>query len=241
MSQKRILLDLSYAEGAPVLVAGDKLQTMINIERLIRGLKHGSHPRAIGGAANTGKTTPTIVPASATVTFTQANPVTVGQTVTIAGTAMTAQQTRARGTLTCVTAIAGNTIVVNGVTFTAVNGAVVLGEATFDIRTSDTATATSIAAQVNAYSSPLLTGLTCPFTAAGVVTIAANIEGTQGNAITLATTGGTITRSGAVLSGGAVILYASPNAARALAGAPAVCVGCVRMRRHFSNEPRIAA
>ncbi len=205
MSQTRILLDLTFAGLSP-LVAGDRLRTMSNIERLIRGLKHGSHQRAIGGAANTCKTTPTIVAASGTVTITQATPVTVGQTLTIAGSALTAQQSRARSTLTCVSAIAGDTVIVNGVTFTGTAGAVTLGDATFSIDTSDTATATSIAAQVNAYVSPLLTGLTCPFTAAGVVTVCANIEGTQGNVITLTTTGGTITATGSgFLAGGAAI------------------------------------
>ena len=200
----RILLDLSFAGKTP-LVTSNKRQTLINIQRLLRGINAGSQYR-LGSTAPIVKTTPTIVPASATVTFTQANPVTVGQTVTIAGTAMTAQQSRARTTLTCVSAIAGNTVVLNGVTFTAAAGAVTLGEATFSIDTSDTATATSLAAQINAYGSPKISGLvTCPFTAAGVVTVCAVAEGTSGNAITLTTTGGTITAANATLVNGAAI------------------------------------
>ncbi len=203
MSQTRILLDLTFAGLSP-LVAGDRLRTMSNIERLIRGLKHGSHQRAIGGLANTCKTTPTIVAASGTVTI--AAP-TTGQTVSIGGTAMTAQQSRARATCTPNVAVVGNTLVINGVTFTGAAGAVVLGEATFSVDSSDAATATSIAAQVNAYVSPAINGqLTALVLASGVVTFVALAEGTSGNAITLTATATRLAVTGSgFLAGGAAI------------------------------------
>ncbi len=203
MSQTRILLDLTFAGSSP-LIAGDRLRTMSNIERLIRGLKHGSHQRAIGGAANTCKTTPTIVAASGTATCAT---VTTGQTVSIGGTALTAQQSRARATCTPNVAVAGNTLVLNGITFTAVAGAATLGVAEFSIDTSDAATATSLAAQVNAYVDPAINGrVTALVIAAGVVTFIALAEGTSGNSITLTATATRLAVTGSgFLAGGAAI------------------------------------
>lgn len=83
--------------------------------------------------------------ANATGTVTFATAV-AGNTVTINGTALTATQHRASATITCATAIAGNTVVVNGHTFTGVAGAA--GANQFSVDTGDTETAASLAAAI---------------------------------------------------------------------------------------------
>lgn len=176
--------------------------TLRNIAKILVGIFHGSQFRQ---GSNGPKVTfqDTIVQASATATPAA---VQAADTLSIGGTALTATQGRASGTITCATAVANDTITINGVTFTGVNGAVVLGEATFDVRTSDTACATSIAAQVNAYKSPLLTGLVEAKSAAAVVTVYAKNIGTSGNALTLASSSNTtLAVSGATLANGAAL------------------------------------
>lgn len=82
---------------------------------------------------------------------------------------------------------AGDILYVGSVGFVATNAAVTLGDATFDMRTSDAAVATSIAAQVNAHAS--LTGvLTAAVNASDntKVDLTADLPGVQGNHITLA-------------------------------------------------------
>jgi len=97
-----------------------------------------------------------------------------------------------------------DSITVDGVVFTAQNSPVTPGTATFEATTSNNATATSLAAQINAHAttSPLVTA-----TANGaVVTITADALGVAGNSIALAYTnndpnvGATV--SGATLTGG---------------------------------------
>lgn len=92
-----------------------------------------------------------------------------------------------------------DTITVNGVVFTAQSGAVTPGDATFRAATSNDATATSLAAQINAHED--LEGVVTASALAGVVTITAVDSGSAGNAITLsyADVGGASV--GAVLSG----------------------------------------
>lgn len=196
----RIDVQISF-EGKTPLVASNKYLTMTNLAQLLNALNHGSRYRS-KGVSPVVKVTPSMVRATGTITV--ATP-TTGQTVTIAGTALTAQQSRARATLTFASSIAGDTVVINGQTFTAVNGAVTPGQATFDIRTSNTLAAASLVAQVNAYGGSGVAGLVTLKSAAAVATVIANAEGTSGNAITLTTTGGTITASGATLSGGAAV------------------------------------
>lgn len=219
-------VQISYDAGnkSPIVAGstgGPMRLSWMNIIRLIGGLLKGATYKQ---GASYLQYTPTLVAASATAT-----PASVinGNTVTIAGTALTAAQRRATGTLTCVSAIATDTVVINGVTFTGVAGAVVLGEATFSIDTGNTETATSIAAQVNAYASPLLSGILAARSATNVVTIYAITQGTAGNAITLATTGGTITRSAATLANGAALTnntfdFAGTNATTGAALAAAI-------------------
>lgn len=124
-------------------------------------------------------------------------------TVSINGTALTAKQQRATGTLTAVSSVAGDTFVLDGVTFTAAAGAVVLGAATFSIDTSDTATATSIAAQINGHAA--FTGKLTATSSAGVVTIRAVTAGTAGNSITLLGTAIKLAASAGTLANGAAV------------------------------------
>lgn len=206
MANTLLTLQISYppSNKSPIVGgtspnSGNQRLSFFNVCRFIMGMLTGVKS---GLGASYLQYQTGVVAASATATCAA---VVNADSVTIGGQAITAAQRRATGTLTCVSAIAGNTITINGVTFTGAAGAVVLGEATFSIDTSDTATATSITAQVNAYASPLLSGLLKAKSAAGVVTIYALTQGTAGNAITLATTGGTITRSAATLANGAAI------------------------------------
>ncbi len=202
MANKRISVQIDFNGPSPFIIKSngtfDKRTSLINLARLIRGVDHGSQFRPLG--PTTVVVQQNLVQASATATPAS---VAAADTLSIGGTALTATQLRASGTLTFATAIAGDTVVINGVTFTAVNGAVVLGEATFDIRTSDTLAAASLAAQVAAYADSRLTGVIGIRSAAAVATVYAKALGTAGNAITLATTGGTITRSAATLANGA--------------------------------------
>ncbi len=185
--------------GKTPIVSGNKRLTLNNIARLLRGMNDGTQ-YALGNSYV--QVQSTLVAASATATCAS---VVNGNTISIAGTALTAAQRRATGTLTAATAIAGNTCVINGVTFTGVSGAAVLGEPTFSVDTGNTETATSLAAQINAYYSPLLNGIVAAKSASAIVTLYAVNQGTSGNAITLAGTVTTLAASGAVLANGAAI------------------------------------
>jgi hypothetical protein len=107
---------------------------------------------------------------------------------------------RASGTLTAVSAIAGDTVTVNGRVYTAVAG-VPANHSEFSIDTGDNETATSLAAQINARESFHGEAVRA-LAATNVVTVTAVVEGTGGNAITISSTGGTITASGATLANG---------------------------------------
>ncbi len=93
---------------------------------------------------------------------------------------------------------------VAGVTFTAQTGAVTEGAGTFQAATSNDATATSLAAQINAHATA--GALVTASALSGVVTITAKNTGSSGNAIALAYTDNDTnvgaTKSGATLSGG---------------------------------------
>lgn len=140
------------------------------------------------------------VVASGTVTLLGAQ---VDDTVTINGTTLTAKQHRATGTLDAGTAIVGTTFSIRGNTFTGVAGEASLGTATFSIDTSDTATATSIAAQINAYAP--LSGIVTATSETNRVTIRAVTGGTAGNAIALAGTASVLEASDTTLTGGAAV------------------------------------
>lgn len=203
MADKYIGVQLKFSGGNPSPIigsaanAGTKRLTLMNLIKLLWGAVHGS---LLGSGQNLFMVQDTLVAASATATCAT---VVSGNTISIAGTALTATQKRATGTLTAATAIAGNTCVINGVTFTGAAGAVVLGEATFSVDTGNTETATSLAAQINAYVSPKLNGVVAARSAAAVVTLYSIAEGVAGNGITLAGTVTTLAASGSVLANGA--------------------------------------
>lgn len=101
-----------------------------------------------------------------------------------------------------------DTVTVGATVFTAQAGAATLGTATFQAATSVTATAASLAAQINAH--PVASLVVSASANVGVVTIQALADGVDGNAIALAYTdndaavGATV--SGAFLAGGSGLL-----------------------------------
>ena len=110
----------------------------------------------------------------------------------------------ASGTITfSAVASANDTLLVNGVTFTAkASGA---GANEFNIGASATASATNLAASINASVTALVSGYVTAASAAGVVTVSAARAGTAGNTSTIAEGvdgGSVITVSGARLTGG---------------------------------------
>lgn len=102
------------------------------------------------------------------------------------GVADSATWTAASGTVAPAQAsiTANDILYVGSVGFVATNGAVTVGQATFDLRTSTAAVCTSIAAQINGHAS--LTGVVSAEASATTVTITAKQKGAVGNHITLA-------------------------------------------------------
>lgn len=107
---------------------------------------------------------------------------------------------RAVGTITLAAAVAGNTVTVNGLTYTAVTGAAA-DNTQFSVDGTDTADATALAAAINDREANSNYAVTAT-SALGVVTVKAVADGTAGNAITLAKVGAPVTLSGATLAGG---------------------------------------
>ena len=201
MTDNYIGVQLKFNSGVKSpITTGDRRLTMLNLVKLVWGLAHGT---IFKQGSSTLMVQDTLVQASATCTPAT---VTVGQTVTINGVVLTSAQRRASGTATAATVLENTTLTVNGVTFTAVNGAVVVGEATFDCSGSNTACATSIAAQVNGYADPRISGVIAAKSASAVVTFYAVAQGTTGNGYTLASSDGTtLAVSGATLANGAAV------------------------------------
>lgn len=206
MSNTKISILLDY-DGPDPLVSPTRTSrnwrrlSLRNLAKVMWGIMHGSQFRQ--GSQSKVTVQSSVVQASATATPAA---VAVNDTLSIGGTALTAKQGRATGTVTAASVQANDTLTLNGVTFTAVNGAVVLGQATFDCSGNDTACATSIAAQVNAYASPLLSGLVAARSSAAVVTFYASSSGTWGNSLTLASSSNTtLAVSGATLANGAAL------------------------------------
>lgn len=107
----------------------------------------------------------------------------------------------ALGTVTCVSAIVGNTVTVNGLLYTAVAG-VKANDTEFSIDTGDNATATDLADSIqNDTRTGTLNDLTATATT-NVVTIKQTVAGVGGNATTLVSSGATLAVSGAVFTGG---------------------------------------
>jgi len=107
---------------------------------------------------------------------------------------------RASGTITLVNTVAGETVTVNGRTYTAVAGAAA-NSSQFSIAGTDAADATALAAAIQAREDALDQATVSATAAANVVTVRAVAEGTGPNAYGLTKTGG-ISVSGATLANG---------------------------------------
>ena len=111
----------------------------------------------------------------------------------------------ALGTVTCVSAIAGDTVTVNGLLYTAVAGAKA-NDTQFSIDTSDNATATDLADSIDDDTRTGITVTTVDVTATAttnVVTILADETGDIGNNISLVSSNGTrLAVSGALFTTG---------------------------------------
>ena len=114
---------------------------------------------------------------------------------------VTISDLRATGTLTCSTAVAGNTAIVNGVTYT-LSDAPTAAHTSVLVGADDTETAANLAAAINAVETgPGSANAFFATSALGVVTITATAEGVDGNAITLVGSVN-IVASAATLEGG---------------------------------------
>lgn len=106
----------------------------------------------------------------------------------------------ATGTLTLTSVVATNTFSINGVTFTGVASGATGNQ--FNIGASDTLTAANMVTAINASATALVNTQVTASSATNVVTITALNKGYAGNAVTIASGGGTIVASGARLTGG---------------------------------------
>lgn len=101
---------------------------------------------------------------------------------------------------------AGDTVVINGVTLTAVASGAVNNQ--WNVGGSSTISATNLAAAINASTSGLVSGTVSAASVTNVVTLTALALGQPGNAVTLAATGAGAA-SGARLTGGVASASAS--------------------------------
>lgn len=186
-----------------VVVSGDRRKTLQNVVNVLHGLAGGS-ANALSGSAITAKLASAPVYATGTVVL--ADLATAGNTVTIAGQALTCTQHNATGTVTFATALADDTVTIGGVVFTAkASGATGLTQ--FNLGADDTAAAANLTTAVNNYNALQPAALPVTATSAlGVVTFRATTGGTAGNSITLASIDNTrLQVSGATLAGGAAV------------------------------------
>ncbi len=107
----------------------------------------------------------------------------------------------ATATAKCTSVIATNTLVANGVTYTAVTG-VPTDFTEFSVDGGDNPTAISLTRAINGDLRAGTTGNVTATFLTDIVTLTTNTKGLAGNLITLTQTGGTITVSGATFSGG---------------------------------------
>lgn len=114
-------------------------------------------------------------------------------------------EVRASGTISfSAVATANDTLIINGVTFTAKASAAGANE--FNVGASATASATNLAAAINASVTALVSGYVTASSAIGVVTVTSAFYGKSGNQATIAEGvdgGSVITVSGARLASGA--------------------------------------
>lgn len=124
----------------------------------------------------------------------------------------------ATGTITCVSAIASDTVTFNGLLYTAVAGAKA-NDTEFSIDTSDTACATDLADSIDDDVRAGTVADASAIAASGVVTITSTAAGTAGNVVTLVSSdGATLAVSGALLTGGVDVGSTSDTATEIAAG-----------------------
>lgn len=116
------------------------------------------------------------------------------------GTIASSAGAQATGTLTIASGSGSVGGSINGVSITVTWG------------TSDAASATALAAAINASTNALIQGVVYATVASGVVTVNAVKGGVDGNAITLVASGTGVTASGARLTGGAAATTITPSA-----------------------------
>ena len=104
---------------------------------------------------------------------------------------------------------AGDTIVINGVTFTAVASGATGNQ--FNVAASAALQAANVAAAINASVTPLVVGVVVASVVGAVVTVSASSAGPLGNSVTLTGTGAAQTLSGVRLAGG---VATTPNVYR---------------------------
>ena len=105
-------------------------------------------------------------------------------------------------TLTGSSVVATNTIVINGVTFTAEASGATGNQ--FNVGASDTLTMAAAAAAINASVTALVAGYVVATSVGAVLTLTSAFPGPSGNQCTVTAGGGTITVANARLVGGAV-------------------------------------
>ncbi len=121
-----------------------------------------------------------------------------GHTLNIAGT-----NEAATGTVTCASAVAGDTVTVNGLLYTGVTGAK-SDDTEFSVDTGDTATALDLADSIDDDVRVGTLDDVTAISASAVVTITHSVPGPTGNVITLESSNGTrLAVSGALFTGGA--------------------------------------
>jgi phage tail sheath gpL-like len=124
-------------------------------------------------------------------------------TITDILSTMSINDCRASGTVTAASAVAADTVTVDGRVYTAVANGVTPAFGQFSVGATDAACATNLAAAINLGEQADTTSKVTASAASAVVTITARAEGTGGNAITLATSNNTrLAKSGTVLAGG---------------------------------------
>ncbi len=109
--------------------------------------------------------------------------------------------TFATNTAQCTSVIAGNTVTINELVYTAVDGARA-NDTQFSADGTDDNCATDLAAAVNGDTRPGTLGDVSASATTDTVTLTTDVLGIGGDAITLSQTGGTITLGGATFSGG---------------------------------------
>lgn len=196
MAQYTIVVNT--ADGTVPFVSGTPRESLNRLRDVLKRLASG----ATRVGTNTLAVRNTAVAASAIVTCAA---VQAADTVTINGTALTATQHNATGTVT-ITASGvdlDDTVTINGAVFTAKAAQdLTLGYFTF---AADNASATSLGACINASTSALISGVVTAQVATNVVTIRAVAGGTAGNSITLVSSDAQLAVSGATLASGAAV------------------------------------